>query len=139
MQLIDFKIVDSMALEKDSYYFDLHSNYDFVGLSYNVVNQQVVLEWKKSTENWAKNERYQNLKLIFDSVSLFCISPRDDEKPLSEDNCLSHIGYLHPDDMELMEGFLPADQSGDNYHLVIGFESNLVVKVYSKLVKLAVS
>ncbi|QDO85226.1 hypothetical protein FM037_20765 [Shewanella psychropiezotolerans] len=136
MLLENFKIVDSIAIEFTGTFLDLHSNFDFVKLAYNIEERTVELDWKKCSGEWAKLEQYKKLKLVFKSVDIFRVNPRDSEKPFSEDDCLSYIGYLHPDDLNLMEGFLPSEQSEDNYHMVLGFESGLVLKIYSELVLL---
>ena len=138
MLLENFKVVDSIAIEIVGTFLDLHSNFDFVKLEYNIEERIVELDWKKCSGEWAKLEQYERLKLIFKSVEIFSVNSRDSEKPFTEDDSLSYIGYLHPDDLSLMEGFLPPEQSEDNYHMILGFESGLVLKIYSESVLLVV-
>lgn len=132
MLLKNFKIIDSIAIEFENDYLDLHSNFDFLSMLYNVENRTVELNWAKCSGEWAKHEKYKNLQLVFNFVDIFCVHPRDSEKSFSEDDSLSYIGYLNPNDLEVMEGFLPPEQSKDDYHMVLGFESGLVLKIYSK-------
>lgn len=139
MRAENFFIIGSVAIEYNGSYLDLHNNFDFTALSYEVSTRRVVLEWNKNLGEWARAENYERLKLLFENVSIFCIHPRNSSQPFSEDDCLSYIGYLHPDDIELMEGFLPPEQSENNYHLVLSFESGLVIKLYSETVKLIAS
>jgi len=136
MLLENFKLIDSIGIELDGVYLDLHSNFDFVKLSYDIDGRCVEFDWNKNAGDWAHKEQFERLKLIFKSVDIFCVHPRDSEKPFSEDDCLSYIGYLHPDDLSLMNGFLPPEQSEENYHMILGFESGLVVKIFSKSVVL---
>lgn len=136
MQAKNFKVVDSTGIEFLGQFLDLHSNYDFTSVSYDVCNKSVEMCWKKCSGSWAENEKYQKLKLKFSSVSVFSVRPRDGEKPFSEDDCLSYLGFLHPDDLDLMDGFLPPDKSEDGFHLVFGFESELVIKLYADSVEL---
>ena len=117
---------------------DLHNNFNFAGLTYEVSEQRIELEWYRVLGEWSRNERYEKIKLIFDAVSVFCVHARDQAKPFSEDECLSYIGYLHPDDMDVMDGFLPVDQSSDGCHIVLGFEGGLVIKLYSGVARIEV-
>ncbi|MFM9815947.1 hypothetical protein ACKI16_46670, partial [Streptomyces scabiei] len=75
MLLENFKIVDSIAIENDGAYLDLHSNFDFVNLAYNIDERIVELNWKKCSGEWAKSEQYKSLKLIFKLIEIFCASP----------------------------------------------------------------
>ncbi|MBU3057894.1 hypothetical protein [Pseudomonas indica] len=138
MRLENFKIIDSIAIEYGGYYLDLHNNFNFVGLVYDVPRQRIELEWNKNLGEWSRNERYEKIKLTFDAVSVFCVRARDQAKPFSEDECLSYIGYLHPDDMDVMDGFLPVGQSSDDYHVILGFEGGLVIKLYSRIARVEV-
>lgn len=139
MKIENFSIPDSVAIDFQGCYLDLHNNYDFSGLTYEVDSQRVTLKWSKSDGEWAEKEVYSGLSLVFDSVSVFSVSPRASEQPFSEDNCLSYIGFLHPDDIDLMDGFLPPENAGDTYHLVFGFDSGQVVKLYAEVVSLLVT
>lgn len=139
MRAENFLVIDSVAIEYDGSYLDLHNNFDFTALTYEVSTRRVALEWRKNSGEWARNENYEKFKLLFENVSVFYVYTRNSSKPFSEDDCLSYIGYLHPDDVELMEGFLPPEQSGNDYHLIFGFESGLVIKLYSENIKLIVS
>lgn len=129
MILKNFKIQESYGIEYEGEFLDLHSNYDFVKYSYNVSCQSAELEWVKNAGEWATKEQFKKLILKFNSVSFFAVKARDEQQPYSEDKCLSHIGYLHPDDTEIMNGFLPEKMARDGYHLVLGFESDLFIKL----------
>ncbi len=134
----NFKIVDSIGIEFNERFLDLHSNYDFKSLSYDIQNKTIELGWTKCAGDWAKDEIYQGLKLVFSCVYVFSVRPRDNDKSFSEDDCLSFLGYLHPDDLELMDGFLPLEKAGKNYDLFLGFESGLAIKLYAEAVELQV-
>ena len=136
MKADNFSVADSVAIEYEGCYFDLHNNYDFTGLTYEVNSQRVILEWSKGESEWAEKEIYSSLKLVFDFVSIFNVTSRISGQPFSADDCLSYMGYLHPDDIDLMDGFLPRENADESYHLVFGFEGGQVVKLYAETVKL---
>lgn len=136
MNLVNFKIADSIAIESGAQYFDLHSNYDFRGFAFNTKDNSLTLEWTKCTGAWAEKENVNFLKMMFDKVSVFAVKSRDIDIPSSENETLAYVGFLHPDDTELMEGFLPPEYNSGEHHLVFGFESELVIKVFSKSVVL---
>lgn len=136
MRLENFRMASSTVLEFDGVYIDLHSNYDFCGLSYDVSDKCVVLKWKRCSGLWAEGDIYKSVDLVFNSVQVFGVRPRCNDKPFSEDDSLGYMGYLHPDDIDVMDGFLFPEQARGNYHLIFGFESDLVVKLYSESVEL---
>ncbi|MES2822751.1 MAG: hypothetical protein V4732_04045 [Pseudomonadota bacterium] len=136
MILKNFKIEESHGIEYEGKFLDLHSNYDFVKFSYDISCQSVALYWNKSEEDWAVKEPFENLRLQFNSISIFAVRSRDDKKPFSEDDCLSYIGYMHPDDIEIMNGFLPKKMANDKYHLVLGFESGMAIKLFCETAEL---
>lgn len=136
MNLKNFKIKESYGIEYKGKFLDLHSNYDFIKFSYDVSSQAVFLEWNKSQGEWSVKEPFEKLIMKFSSISIFAMRSRDRQKPFSEDNCLSYIGYLHPDDFEVMDGFLPEKLANDSYHLVLGFESGMVIKLFCNDVEL---
>lgn len=68
MKFTNFEITESIAIISEGEYLDLHSNYDFMGFSYQAKNRALMLEWSKSTGIWADGERYNRLQLLFKSV-----------------------------------------------------------------------
>ncbi len=138
MLIENFKVVDSIAIEIDGVYLDLHSNFDFIKLSYDIGKRCVELEWNKCSGEWAKAEKNERLKMVFKSVDVFRTHSRDSKKPFSEDACLSYIGFLHSDDLAIMDGFLPAEDSDENYHMILGFESGFAVKIFAKSIEVCI-
>lgn len=138
MKHLNFNLADSIGLSYKGSYFDLHSNFDFSSMHYNADDQSLILSWIKSHEEWAKIETCNEVSIIFKLVEVLKIIPREDDKPKSEDTTLSFMGYLHPDDLDIMNGFLPTEQKSEDYHMIFGFESGLSIKVYAETVYIQV-
>jgi hypothetical protein len=64
-------------------YADLHNNFDFTGLHFEPSQARLRLSWQKSTGEWAKQEPWAELHLLFEGVSLLRLKERDPEYPLT--------------------------------------------------------
>ncbi len=139
MKLSNFTIAnDSIALEVGQSYYDLHNNFDFIGLQYNTQNQAATLSWKKSTGAWVPENSPHTIKLEFSGVGLFKCKERDPEMPYSEDDCLDMIGFVHNNLIEEVEGFSSPHPIGPEYHLRISFVSGFTVMIGSVSVRCVV-
>lgn len=136
MILENFHIHNDVGLKIESHLVDLHSNYLFCGFSYVLMEKRVVLDWRKRDDHWAKEEPFARLRMIFNDVSYFSVKSREQCKPFSEDSCLAFIGYLHPEDKEIMNGFLPKEKAKGNYDMILVFESDFAIKLYAETVRM---
>lgn len=138
MELIGFKLQDQIAiLTNDGYYFDLHSNFDFVNLEYDVINKSVIFSWKKSIGNWAKEEKIGNIQMKFQDVCFFVVHQKNLYKKTDNDQNLSFIGYLHPEDLDINDGSLLTNGENKSFHIILGFESGMSVRIFANEVRLS--
>lgn len=136
MKEINFRLVDQVYVEHMGVRYDLHNNYNFKGVSYDPVAMSVVLEWTKSEGAWAQKEVLSGLQLVYQGVSIFLIhSPHPGLT--GHGGCdLGFMGYLHPDDIGVMDGFLFPRDARPGFHMVFGFDNDLSIKLYSRTVEL---
>jgi len=88
-----FTLMNSIYLVVGKEKWDLHNNYDFVGLDYSIANRFLVLQWIRKAGDWIPLDSPTEVKLEFHNVTRFEFHPRDPETPFSEDNCLWEVGY----------------------------------------------
>lgn len=71
------------------------------------------------------------VQIIFDNVALLKLQTEDNDKNNGKET-LSFIGYLHPNDVDLMDGCLDEDEANPTYHMIIAFEGGLAIKIFSE-------
>jgi hypothetical protein len=130
MKLTNFRISgDFIAIEVGDSYYDLHNNFDFVGLIYDVQNKEISLNWEKSEGYWVRIEEPKSLRLLFSKVYLFKCKERDPALPVSEDNCLNSMGFIDNTMLGELEGFSHPEPRERAAHLNLSFMSGFAMKI----------
>ena len=130
MKLEGFLVApDQIGIEANGVNYDLHNNFDFDGLSYNVSGRSITLAWKRNSGEWVQEGMPSHLFLEFEGVSLFKAKQRDPELPFSEDDCVRTIGFMWNDMTEEMEGSVSHESSKESSHFLIDFMSDLAIKI----------
>lgn len=75
--------------------------------------------------------------MIFQAVYFFTIHQKGLLKKENDDRSLSFIGYLHPEDLEIIDGSLLTKCEHNSYHIILGFESGMSVRIFAKEVRLS--
>ena len=131
----NFTIVDNYAIEHESDWFDIHNNYSIKSIFYDPANRSLTFNWvKKRTE--VKGQ--ESFMLKFNGVSILKINGILPSEKNNNDVTLSYLGYLHPNDLDLMNGCLMENEANSSYHLVCGFENGLFIKVFSNTAEVVV-
>lgn len=89
------------------------------------------------TLSWMSPADERRLEMRFDSIEMLQLRGIDARVPRKEDRRLSFFGYVHPEDLDLMDGFLPEDLAGEGFHFILSFEGGLVVKLQCLSAKLS--
>jgi hypothetical protein len=130
MHLFNFSIAtDNIALENEKHYFDLHNNFAFTSMNFDVIERTLSLSWLRRDENWVHENDPKKIELHFEDVSLFKIKERDSEELFSEDDCLNTIGFIHNELMEEMEAYSNNVVTEHENHLNICFESGFSIRI----------
>lgn len=111
------------ALGRD---FDLHNDFSFDGLCFTPTTRKAEIAFK------CRTSQSITLVITFEAVSVFRIFGLKMDMPFDEDECLDCLGYLHPDDLDVMDGFLPEDASAEDYHMIFIFRGGLVLKLFAE-------
>jgi len=129
MKLTNFHIDnDSIALNYNDKYLDLHNNFEFRSFNYDVTSRQLELIWTRSQEDWS-NEIICAFKLVFRDINFLKIRERDSSLPATEDSCLSLIGFLSNDLRDDFDSFAEVKNATDSDDLNIAFQSNQAFKI----------
>ena len=138
MEKINFSVDGNYAIDTAGKHVDLHNNFDFTGLEYSTDTNQVCLSWVKSSGDWIPKDEAKRLNIVFDKVSLLRVKG-DLSSDLSTRTTLSFMGYLHPEDVALMDGCLDEQEANSDYHMIFIFEDGLVIKVFSDTAECKIS
>lgn len=128
-----FDLDGSIALLADAKYLDLHNCFDFVGYEYCPTERFMQLRWNRGTGEWISADLPQGLTLTFVQVSNVAVHQRDDEKPFTEDNCVSHITFLPPALNEEFGAVCPGERFPDE-HMSLTFQSGAGIKIWAESV-----
>jgi hypothetical protein len=90
----DFEMVDGIYIVQGSYQLDLHNNFAFLEVQYSVADRSASLHWRRRPDDWVPANTPEMLSITFAEVKEFRFMGRDPEMPLTEDDCLSTLGYL---------------------------------------------
>src|SRR3954463_16024954 len=117
----DFRIKDDIYVCARDRIFDVHNDYKFSCFYYDASKQWARLTWAALSSDAA-------LPLTFEGIRFIKIKEADDGYPRREAQSTSFIGFLHPDDIETMDGFLP-DDGDEQAHFIVGFQDSSAIKV----------
>lgn len=127
----NFIVRSTVEIESAGEIYDLHNDFDCSCIIFNPISSSLVLSWVALVD-----ERY--LEICFESIDLLMLRGVNGGMPRKEDRRLSFMGYVHPEDLDLMDGFLPEDLAGEGFHFIFNFEGGLVVKLQCQSAKVTV-
>ena len=118
---------------------DLHNDYDFVGLSYEVRDRTLDLRWTRSTGDSVRAGLPAALRLSCRGVTHFSAASRDSEMPFTEDDCLSDLFFALPHDPDdsAFSVSPAADAFDDSWHWIFSFMSGFSLRVAGESAHLA--
>jgi len=129
MLLTNFKVEENYAIFSDGKFLDLHNDFDFVGFDYDSQTNCVKLNWVRA-KHTTENTHVFNVTLRCHSTRLFKVELPEDQYDDTSAKTLEFLGFLHPDDLDVMSGCLLQEEANDDYHLILRFESGCAIKIY---------
>lgn len=135
MKKTNFHIEDNCYILIKNSALDLHNDFSFVGMHYYPIENQIKLYWVKQKGDWIASDLPNMLELVFDDISFYKTSFNCINNRLEDASVLAFIGYLHPNDIEVMDGCLDEKESDESYYMILGFENGFSVKIFSKRVE----
>lgn len=121
----NFVVKSTIEIECSGRIYDLHNDFDCSRILFDPISSSLALSWTSSASGML-------VQISFESIELLMLRGMDTEVPREEDRRLSFLGYTHPEDTDLMNGFLPEDLAGDDYHFILGFEGGVTIKLHCR-------
>ena len=133
MRLVNFSIYKNYLLKIEQIEIDMHNDFDFKGHQFHEQKKVLKLKFSKSTGKWVHKIEVNNFALLFEGVDFWKEKAGKKDSSRQDQETVEFIGYLHPDEIDVMDGFL--DSYVKNYHMIIGFSNNGAIKVSAKSVR----
>lgn len=121
----NFKVKSMVEIEYSARTYDLHNDFDCSRILFDPISSSLSLSWICSADG-------RCVQISFEAIDLLALRGMDIEVSRKEDRRLSFLGYAHPEDTDLMDGFLPEDLAGDDYHFILGFEGGVTIKLHCR-------
>ena len=121
----NFSITSTIELASQGQSYDLHNDFDAIKVELDIANNLITIFWRSL--------RCQNAlaSIRFEGLQSLALKGFDISMPREEDRRLSFMGYLHPDDVEIMDGFLPEEGPMKDSPMIFCFEGGLAIKVFA--------
>ncbi len=133
MKLVNFELSQpsfSIEFVGLGFVWDLHNSGMFLGITINPNDNMAVMRWKIGGN---PETRYSACDLVFASLKLMIVSPRDEDLPYSEDLCVAGISKIIPEYRERPEYRTKREWNVDDpFHLVFEFQSRRSIEIVLK-------
>ena len=132
MKKENFSIEGNYALSANGCHIDLHNNFDFMGFSYDALSSSLTLNWVKTEGAWVGSDELSKVEIKFETVTFLKVHRNSiNNEDADSSKTLALLGYLHPDDVDTMDGSLDEREANSDYHMIFLFEDSLAIKVFS--------
>jgi len=132
--LKNFEIFEEIHIILDDVEIDLHNCYEFVGMHFNNTSLDIQLDWRRLDEDWVMKSAPRLVSMKFRDVTIIRLKFHKHRAHPEDRQTLSSIGFLHPDDIELMECDHFIENVQSYYHMIFEFEDDSAIKIYSETV-----
>ncbi|MBS1632569.1 MAG: hypothetical protein JST10_08350 [Bacteroidetes bacterium] len=127
----NFKIAQSISIEGEGFYYDLHNNYDFSNLQLSSSNNSVYISFTRKNGGWVPSENPLKLGLLFYGLKLIYFSKNFFINPSTN---IEELGYKAIDD-ENLDWLSQEDKSLSDDHLVFRFDNDEFIRIYAETVE----
>lgn len=130
----NFEIEENYAVQLNGTHIDLHNNFDFIGLS--KFGKNIVVDFKRTTGDWIKNNEFKSLKFEFKNVFYEYFEDGDNEALKEDTERLGENTFFPGDSREINDGIIPQFKPKMNDDLIMFFEDGRVIRIGCEEIKL---
>lgn len=117
-------VADSIAIQLNGTYYDVHNDYNFIGLMKNDTTKTAVLFFEKKMASWVNSEAPKYLLLFFYGLNFFELSIIDVVLPAK----LEEIGFKDPTDFDI-DWLISNQNEQDNLHIIFRLEGDGFIRI----------
>lgn len=133
---VNFEITDNHAISIAGRHIDLHNNFDFVGLEYNVANREIKLNWEKSSGDWVSNIELPGLILTHSDVSFFAITAQVENRNYDVDDCLGELTFFPSTAREINNSITLQSHPNEDDDILYHFENGRTIRIHCEKIEL---
>jgi hypothetical protein len=134
MRLTNFSIEDNYAIKSGDAWIDLHNDYDFTGVEYDLESNCLAMKWKRATKHSTIASASQ-LVVWFRQLQFLRLELIEDAQDILSAKTLEFVGFLHQDDVDVMSGCLSQEEADESFHLIFRFENTFAIKCFCREVE----
>jgi hypothetical protein len=140
MRLQNFEICSSIEFQSGGLFWDVHNFAIFDGLELIRTENAAVMRWSVPagvSNPWGRyGNKFAGMELHFKNLLFLHVGPRNEEMPMSEDDCVSAVLMVNPaiehDDPYMRQ----VQEITNSFRLVFKFQSARVIEIESEVVEL---
>jgi hypothetical protein len=136
MKLLNFAIDSSIELISNGLIWDLHNCGKVDGLDLLVNENSVLMKWTAAYPWSGHGSNFSGVNLLFKDLYFLEIGPRDDELPLTEDNCVADLFQVAPEGRDRDPRLRALYEWTSDFHLFFQFQGRRTIEIGSRTVEL---
>jgi hypothetical protein len=135
---VNFDILDNIALSYEVLYIDLHNNFDFEKLEYNVGHRELTLTWKKTDGEWVGKNELSKIILTHTGVDYFAISGQGENFVLQDNKTLSEISFFPSTSREINDSISSQQKPNPDDDIMYFYENGQAIRIHCDKIELSV-
>jgi hypothetical protein len=135
---VNFEITDNYALNYEGRHIDLHNNFDFAGLDYNVINREIKLHWKKANSDWVDKNEVSSLVLTHIGVTFLSLIGQEEKSTYEDDRCLVEITFFPSTERAINDSIVPQPKPNDGDDILYFFENGQLFRIHCEQIELGI-
>lgn len=129
MRLFNFRVEDNYAIRIHDLWLDLHNDYNFAGAHYDPTFNNLTMTWQRASQHSALAGA-RRLLILFRKVQFLKMELLNEGADVASAETLEFVGFLHPDDRDVMGGCLLQEEADESYHMIFRFENQFAIKCF---------
>ncbi len=125
--ITNFDIEDNIAVHLNGEYFDLHNNFDFIGLTKE--RDSISADFEQTSGDWVKTDEFRKLTFEFKNVSYEYYENGDIEALKTDAKNLAEITFFPAYLREINDGMLLQSKPKKDDDLILFFEDGRVIRI----------
>ena len=123
----NFEIENHIAVLTDGNYFDLHNNFDFIGLTKK--GESILADFKRTSGDWVKTEEFKKLTFKFINVTYEYYENGDPTALKTDAKTLAEISFFPSNLRQINDSILLQSKPKKDDDLILFFEDRRVIRI----------
>lgn len=135
---VNFDIIDNIALNYQGLYIDLHNNFNFEKIEFNVDHNEVKLTWKKTDGEWVGKNELSKIILTHNGVDYLKIMGQDENSFLQDKNTLAEISFFPSTSRGINDSMSSQQKPNPDDDIMYFYENGQAIRIHCDKIELSV-